>query len=236
MSGIRVMIVEDNEDLREEMEFQLESAGFLVRSAADGVQLDVLLAKDRCDVLLLDLNLPGEDGYSIARRLCDPQRLCIIMLTARDEIDDKTRGFEEGADSYMVKPVDRRELAACIRALYRRVAAPERFASEWALYAAARELVSPDGRRLGLTATDVTVLSVLAADPGRTRTRQEIVKVLGIDFMETPEGRTNTIISRLRQKLTHFDPELRIVSWRNQGYSYVGPSIQQVSAGIRVSA
>lgn len=229
MSGIRVVVVEDNEDLCEEMDLQLQSAGSLVRTAPDGVALDALLAEERCDVLVLDLNLPGENGFSIARRLFDPPHLGIIMLTARDEIGDKTRGFADGADSYMVKPVDRRELAACIKALYRRVAPAEPRGVPWLLHAAARELVSPDGRRLNLSATDVTVLALLASEPGRTRSREEIVRLLAIDFMDTPQGRTNTVLSRLSHKLKQFDKELRVVSWRNQGYSFVGPSIQQVS-------
>lgn len=233
MNGIRVIVVEDNADLREELEFQLQAAGLMVRSAADGPELDALWSRERCDVLVLDINLPGEDGYSIARRLFDPQRLCIIMLTARDAIEDKTRGFADGADSYMVKPVDRRELAACIKALYRRVAPPEAGAPQWVLHAQARELVAPDGRKLHLTGTDVTVLSILTAQPGAIKGRSELAAALGIGYLETPDGRTNTIISRLRLKLTGFDPELRVLSWRNQGYSYVGPSIRVLSGRTR---
>lgn len=235
MTGIRVIVVEDNADLRDELEFQLQAAGFKVRGAPDGPALDALWSRERCDVLVLDINLPGEDGYSIARRFFDPQRLCIIMLTARDAIDDKTRGFADGADSYLVKPVDRRELAACIRALYRRVAPPEADALQWMLHAPARELVAPDGRKLHLTGTDVTVLSMLTAQPGAIKGRSELAAALGIGYMETPDGRTNTIISRLRQKLSGFAPELRVLSWRNQGYSYVGPSIQLLPGRTRAA-
>ena len=118
---VRVMVVEDNPYLLEELLFQLSSTGFSVRGARDGVTMDAMLQDAPCDVLVLDLNLPGEHGYSIARRMCDPARLGIIMLTARDAIEDKLQGFDEGADNYFVKPLDHRELVACILALYRRL-------------------------------------------------------------------------------------------------------------------
>ena len=225
----RVILVEDNDPLREEMLFQLQHSGLEARGARDAPAMDRLLAEQPCDILLLDLNLPGENGFSIARRLCDRRRRGIIMLTARDEIDDKLRGFDEGADIYLVKPVDRRELLACIRTLFQRVT-PELKAHErsgWVLRSAQRLLLSPDGRQLELTAQDLTVLHHLLDKPGSTRDREGLVATLGIDFLHAPDGRINTVLSRLRQKLAAFDAELRIVTWRNQGYSYVGPALER---------
>ena len=229
----RVVLVEDNDDLREEIVFQLEAEGLSVRGARDAHALDMLLADQRCDILVLDLNLPGEGGFSIARRLCDRQHLGIIMLTARDALDDKLQGFHDGADIYLVKPVDRRELAACIKVLFARVAPAGDTGPAWRLAAAQRKLLAPDGRVLDLTVQELLVLDFLAQRAGSTRSRADLVRVLGIDFMQAPEGRTNTVISRLRQKLADFDPVLRIVAWRNQGYSYVGPRLDgpQAAAG-----
>jgi two-component system OmpR family response regulator len=228
----RVILVEDNDPLREEMMFQLQHSGLDARGVRDAPALDKLLAERPCDILVLDLNLPGENGFSIARRLCDRRQRGIIMLTARDEIDDKLRGLEEGADIYLVKPVDRRELLACIRTLFRRVA-PEQRAHEqsgWFLRGSQRLLISPDGRELELTAQDMTVLNYLLDEAGSTRSRDGLVAALGIDFMHLPDGRVNTVMSRLRQKLAAFDAELRIVTWRNQGYSYVGPALERREA------
>jgi DNA-binding response OmpR family regulator len=225
MNPARVIIVEDNEELCEELLFQLEVEGFFVRCAHDAVELDILLSREPCDILVLDLNLPGEDGFSIARRLCNQHQRGIIMLTARDNIDDKLRGFEDGADIYLVKPIDRRELAACIKALYRRLLAIDPSGSGWIFNSVDRTLFSPDGRQLGLTAQEQLVLTLLIENPNNSCSRLELVRGLGIEFMPSPEGRTNTVMSRLRQKLTAFDPELRIVSWRNKGYSYVGPCL-----------
>lgn len=224
----RIIVVEDSEPLREEMVFQLEMAGFAVRGAHDARALDALLAQEPCDLLVLDLNLPGEDGFSIARRLCDRQRRGIIMLTARDDIEDKLRGFHDGADIYLVKPVDRRELAACLLALHRRLVPAASVDSGWRLKQDERKLLSPGGLTLDLTPQDLAVLALLIEQPGSTRSRKELVRALGIDFISAPEGRINTMMSRLRQKLTAFDAELRIVVWRNQGYSYVGPHLTQL--------
>jgi len=221
----RVIVVEDNEFLLEEMLFQLNMQGFAARGAPDAAALDALLALAPCDILVLDLNLPGEDGFSIARRLCDRQRLGIVMLTARDDIEDKLRGFADGADLYLVKPVDRRELAACIRALHRRLVPAAGTDSGWRLQAAQRKLLAPGGQALDLTPQDVQVLALLAEQPGGTCARQALVRALGIDFVNAPEGRINTTVSRLRQKLAAFDAELRIITWRNQGYSYIGPPL-----------
>lgn len=102
---IRVFLVEDNQALREEISFQLEHEGFEVRSAQDARELASLLQSDSCDVLVLDINLPGEDGFSITRRLADQKKWGIVMLTARDEIDDKLRALQDGADIYLVKPL-----------------------------------------------------------------------------------------------------------------------------------
>lgn len=221
-----VIVVEDNLSLRQELRFQLGHAGFNVRVANDATELAGLMEASPCDILVLDVNLPGEDGFSIARRLCDRSKMGIIMLTARGDIDDKVRGFEDGADLYLVKPVDRRELVACIRSLYYRLIPPSaRVSSGWRLNRVNRALHGPDGRSLELTAQELCVLDFLLEEPGITRSRSDLVGRLGFDFMHFPEGRTNTVISRLRQKLTGFSMQLRIMTFRSHGYSYVGPDI-----------
>lgn len=225
---VRVMVVEDNPYLLEELLFQLSTTGFSVRGARDGVTMDALLHETPCDVLVLDLNLPGEHGYSIARRMCDPARLGIIMLTARDAIEDKLQGFDEGADNYFVKPLDHRELVACILALYRRLHPSGAAPTGWVLKQGERALHAPDGKTLALSAQEFTVVTLLTQESGRMCSRAQMVQALGIDFMEAPDARLNTVLSRCRQKLAAFDPELKIMAWRNQGYSYVGPGIAQV--------
>ncbi len=228
----RVVLVEDNDELRDDLLYQLRHMGFKVHGVGEAQALDAWLAHEEADILVLDVNLPGESGYSIARRLVDRQRRGIIMLTASDGIDDKLRGFEQGADLYLVKPVDRRELAAYIQALYARVAPTppqEGGAQDWRLNLDKRVLLSPDGRSLSLTPQDQCVWLPLLEHSASTVGREALIAALNIDFLDFPEGRINTVMSRLRQKLASFDPDLRIVTWRNHGYSYVGPAVERRS-------
>jgi DNA-binding response OmpR family regulator len=228
-NSTRVIVVEDNSDLLEDLVYQLNHAGFAVRGAGDGRQLDVLLHEEDCDILVLDVNLPFESGFQIARRMRDSGNRGVIMLTARDGIDDKLQGLHEGADLYLFKPIDRRELIACIHSLYRRLA-PQSINAKtyegWQLDPALRVLIAPDRRRLELTPQDVQTLSLLLSRPGQVCDRSEVVACLGMDFLNTPNSRVNMVMSRLRQKLLSFDPSLRIQTWRNEGYSFVGPGFK----------
>ena len=225
-NSTRVIVVEDNPGLLEDLVFQLSHAGFAVRGAGDGRQLDVLLHLEDCDILVLDVNLPFESGFQIAQRMRACGNHGVIMLTARDGIDDKLQGLHDGADLYLYKPIDRRELIACIHSLSRRMA-PQTIPADkhegWQLDPALRVLIAPDRRRLELTPQDVLTLTLLLSRPGQVCDRSEVVACLGMDFLNTPNSRVNMVMSRLRQKLQSFDQSLRIQTWRNEGYSFVGP-------------
>ena len=225
ISAARIIVVEDNPGLLEDLIFQLTHAGFMVRGASDGRQLDALLLQGDCDILVLDLNLPHESGFQIAKRLQGRSSCGIIMLTARGELDDKLQGLDSGADIYLVKPIDRRELIGSINSLYRRIT-PDTSATDWQLDLGLRVLKAPDGRKLDLTPQDARTLFLLLTRPGQIFNRAEVVEALGIDFLSAPDGRINMVMSRLRQKLANFEPELRIQTWRNAGYSFVGPPIR----------
>lgn len=221
---LRVIVVEDNVDLREELVFQLDHAGIRTRGARDGQQLDMLLAQSPCDILILDVNLPGEDGFSIAQRLYDPKRLGIVMLTGRRSVEDRIDGLERGADVYLVKPIDRRELLATVRRLYQRLAS-EIGQPGWRLARISREIRGPNDAYLQLTPQEFVMLSLLLESGSRICSRSEIAETLGISDMSGIDIRINTLMSRLRQRLEEIDPALRIQTWRNQGYSYIGPTI-----------
>ena len=117
----RIMLVDDEPELRQVLTEYLAKYGFVVRSAAGGAELDALLAEHDADLLVLDVNMPGEDGISIARRMRAARgALPILMLTAVDGVVDRIVGLEIGADDYVTKPFDLRELLARVRALLRR--------------------------------------------------------------------------------------------------------------------
>lgn len=220
-----VIVVEDQPVLLEETLFQLQCAGIEARGALNGRDLDALLPQTPCNVLILDVNLPGEDGFSIARRLYAPERRGIIMLTVRDDVEDRLQGRENGADIYLVKPVDHRELVACIHSLHRRLAATLD-KGDWVLDMPQRLLVAPEGQRLELTPQEAQILLLLLNSPGHVFSRNEIVDTLGYKNMDFPEARVNTALYRLRHKLEEFDEGLRVQTWRNRGYSYIGPAIK----------
>lgn len=219
-----VIIVEDNPALLEELVFQQRGAGLKVRGARDATELDRLLQSEPCDVLVLDLNLPGESGFSIANRLRDPSRLGIVILSARSAVGDKVDALASGGDQYLVKPVDRRELTAIILALYRRLEASSR-PPGWRFDLLARTLFAPDGRSLELTPQQATIFGLLVRHAGAVLDRQQMVSALGIEYVDFPDTRVNTLISRLRQQLEHFDPALQVRTWRARGYAWVGPRI-----------
>lgn len=225
---VRVIIVEDNPLLLEEMVFQQTAAGLAVRGARDAKELELQLRESPCDILVLDLNLPGESGFSIANRLRDPNRLGIVILSARSAIGDKVDALACGGDQYLVKPVDRRELTATILALYRRLQAGQS-PSGWRFEHPARTLRAPDGRTLELTPQQATIFAMLVRHAGAVLDRQQMVSSLGIEYVDFPDTRLNTLISRLRQQLEAFDAALQVRTWRARGYAWVGPPIGGLS-------
>jgi len=225
-SAVRVIVVEDNEVLLEELVFQLESAGFEVRGASNGDQLDALLESKDADIVLLDVNLPFESGHKIARRLGKNGSTGIIMITGQSQLDDKLQGLANGADIYLVKPINGSELIAYIKSLWRRIR-PIGQDIAWQLHMGARTLIAPNGNELILTPQEAKILQLLQTVPGEIFNRKKIVQVLDIEFITEPDGRINMMMSRLRQKLSNFDPILKIQTWRNTGYSYVGPKFRQ---------
>jgi DNA-binding response OmpR family regulator len=121
-SNLKIAIVEDNDDLRSLLIDALSQAGYFVRGAESAEQLDELFSENTFDVIVIDINLPGENGYSIASRYRRfNSRLNIVMLTARTAIEDKVAGYESGADLYLTKPVSNAELLAAMSSIERRV-------------------------------------------------------------------------------------------------------------------
>jgi DNA-binding response OmpR family regulator len=197
-------MVEDDADLLDEMGFNLRQEGFQVSLCGNGRDFDRMLQTERIDVAVLDIGLPGENGLSIARRLRRNFPMCgIVFLTARSAVTDRIQGMEEGADAYLSKPVDLRELALVIRAVARRVAPAEAAAGEgFVLVEQDQVLLLDDGQRLGLTRLETLLLSRLARSTGQQATHQQLVEALGERYSDYDPRRLEAIVSRLRQKLT----------------------------------
>lgn len=197
----------------------LSSQGFAVQVAQDAAQLDMLLARQGYDVLVLDLMMPGENGLSICRRLrAAGETIPIMMLTARGDPVDRIIGLEMGADDYLPKPFEPRELAARLQALARRQAMyangraraqePLMQFGPFSLDFASRRL-SRDGVEVALTAGEYALLRSLAANPGRALGRDRLLELMQSDFGSKGEQVTiraiDVQIMRLR-RLLETDP------------------------------
>lgn len=223
-SNIKITLVEDNPNFRLELVHQLEHLNYQIKGVGNAKQLDKLREMWPSDIYILDINLPGENGFSIAKRIFNPNKLGIIMLSARTDISDKIQGLEESADFYLTKPIDWRELNACIRSIYRRLSPIK--PQNWVLNTQTNILISIKSDLLHLTKSDTKLLLALLEKPGKIVTRGQIGEALDFKSQKQSDYRLNTIICRLREKLADFDSELSIQTFRGTGYAFIGPKIE----------
>jgi len=197
-----VILVEDNISLREALEHHLVDAGFLIRGVGDGQELNQVLAISKPDVIVLDLNLPQEDGISIAKRvrLAYPS-MGIVMLTARVRSIDRHEGYDSGADVYLTKPVNPSELTTVLQNLCRRIS-PQVDNQVWSLHLAALQLVSPAKEVIKLTVSEAKLVQELALS-GDLLSMSRLIEVFGdIDLPEpTNKLRIEQVVSRVRRKM-----------------------------------
>jgi len=198
----QVLLVEDNIALREALQDQLSHAGFAVRGVGDGQELNQALAIAVPHVVVLDLNLPDEDGLSIAKRLRQAlPHIGIVMLTARVRSIDRQEGYESGADVYLTKPVKPSELTTVLQTLCRRMT-PVSLPGSWFLNMSLLQLIPPDQPAISLTVSEATLVHELALS-GEVLGMPRLVELFGdIDLPEaTNKLRIEQIVSRVRRKM-----------------------------------
>ncbi|WP_257946245.1 response regulator [Shinella sp. CPCC 101442] len=232
-----VIVTDDDEDLREMVSDYLAGQGFSVRGVASGAALDAALCERPADLLIIDLNLPAEDGFSIARRIRAGSAVPIIMLTGASDVVDRVVGLEMGADDYVTKPFDLRELKARIRAVLRRgatqpaePAAPPAPVAGKGLVAFGRAhldleghcLILEGGTRETLTAMEFDLLRVLAQHPNRVLSRDRLLDLAHNRDNEPFDRSIDVRITRLRKKI-EADPAkpATIKTIRGVGYMFV---------------
>ena len=232
MDNQKILVVDDDVRLRELLQRYLTQQGFSVDVLADTRELDRKLARNRPDLIVLDVMMPGEDGLTAVRRLrAQGEPIPIIMLTARGEDIDRILGLEMGADDYLSKPFNPRELSARIHAVLRRHAqapalvashddeTPIRFGS-CSLHPTRRELMRDD-QQLPLTTAEYAVLLALATHPRRPLTREQLMELaLGKGGGESQDRSIDVHISRLRKLIEDGEGAPRYLQtvW---GYGYV---------------
>ncbi|MEO7338009.1 MAG: response regulator transcription factor [Caldimonas sp.] len=237
-TSLHIAVLDDEVEITRLLATYLENQGYRVTQVHSGAALLALMAADAPVLVLLDLGLPGEDGFRIARQLREHWRCGLVIVTGRGDSVDKVVGLEVGADDYVTKPFDLRELLARIKAVLRRIApaaggaaAPPptpsrnrfRFAG-WELDVDARRLVAVAGEDVPLTTGEFDLLCVFARHPGRVLSRDFLLEqTRGREA--APFDRTIDVqIGRLRKKLEvdAEDPQI-IKSVRGAGYILVAP-------------
>ena len=223
MAGESILIVDDDTGLRDLVGAFLRDHGFTVREAADVPAMRAALARGRPDLVVLDLMMPGEDGLAALRTMPQANRPPVIMLSAMGSDTDRIVGLEMGADDYLPKPCNPRELLARIRAVLRRGGPGIRpgevlaFAG-WQLDTGARELLDPAGRPVLLTSTELRLLETLARSGRRVLTRDELAQRLKGEDYEEFDRAIDIAVSRLRRKLAEAGGEGLIRTVRGEGY------------------
>ncbi|MGE5503163.1 MAG: response regulator [Actinomycetota bacterium] len=238
-TGPHILVVDDDREIRDLLARFLARHGLRVTTARDGTEMDHMLAERRIDLVVLDLMLPGEDGLSLCRRLrAAGSTMPIVMLTAMGEDTDRIVGLEMGADDYLPKPFNPRELLARIKAVLRRgQAAPEapparagakaRFAG-WTLDLSSRDLLSPEGVVVALSAGEFDLLAAFVEHPRRVLSR-DLLLDLARGRTAMPFDRSIDIqVSRLRRKIGDDakDPQL-IKTVRGGGYLFT-PAVDRL--------
>lgn len=229
----RLLVLDDEAELRALLQRYLTQQGFEVRTVADAVQLDRLLARETFDALVLDLMLPGESGLAVCQRLrAKGETLPILMLTARGEAVDRIVGLEMGADDYLPKPFEPRELSARLRALMRRQSLAQQRASVTGTGTVCfgpyeldlqQCLLTRNGVRQDLTSGELALLRVLVSHPGRTLGRERLRDLAFGATRASSERSIDVQVMRLRRVIEQDPATPRYIRtvW-GAGYVFVG--------------
>lgn len=219
-----IYFVDGDQGFREEMVSGLSRLGLNVYGFDGAAPLYRAYAARPSDIVILDIDLNGEDGLSIAAHLRASRSVGIVLVTTRGSVDDRINGLKTGADAYLVKPVDVRELAATIEALDRRLnrrspASPST-SPQWMLMEGGWVLTDGMGHRLRLTTSEKRILELLLSERGKTVERRALVEAIGADVYDFNYGHLDTIVSRLRRKAKQSNMPLPLHVIRGLGFTF----------------
>ena len=226
---LSILIVDDDVQIRQLLRDYLSGFDMSVVAVADGKSMADALEKESFDLVILDLMLPGEDGLSLCRSLRAKSDIPILMLTARGEAMDRVVGLEVGADDYIVKPFEPRELVARIQTILRRTRGGRESIKEqkevafmgWRLNFVLRQLVSPEELVIPLSNAEFRLLTVFVEHPNRVLTREFLLDEARGRNMDIFDRSIDILVSRVRQKLNE-DPRTPslIKTFRGEGYLF----------------
>ena len=219
----RILIVEDEQDIQELLEAYLGDAGYETATAGDGIEAVSLFQQEAFDLVLLDVMLPKLDGFAVVRAIRQQSDIPVLILSARNQDNDKILGLNLGADDYIAKPFNALEIVARVKAHLRR---SDR--SRTAVYSAGGLTLNPetctvtkDGEPVLLTPTEYKLLSVLMRSPGRIFTRVQLSEAINGEYYENDDNTKMVHISKLREKIEDNPRKpARLVTVRGLGYRF----------------
>ena len=223
----RILLVDDEEALRDPLAAYLAKQGFSLRQAESAAMARTMLRDEPADLVLLDIMMPGEDGLSLCRHLVETQKVPVILLTARGESTDRIVGLEIGADDYVVKPFEPRELVARIRSVLRRATRAESAPAKeqdymfegWRLDPLKRRLSDPEGAVVAISSAEFRLLRAFLDHPRQVLDRDRLLDMVQGREAHLFDRSVDNAISRLRRKVEEdrTDPQL-ILTVRGGGY------------------
>lgn len=232
----QILIVEDDDEIARLVRDLLEREGFRAEVAGDAAAMNAVMTRFTPDLIILDLMLPGEDGLAICRRLRARSDVPVIMLSAKSDDIDRVVGLEIGADDYLTKPFNPRELLARVRAILRRVRSePRELASrcftfeQFVMNLDARTLNGPDGNNVPLTSAEFDLLACFVERPRRVLSRDQLLDWTRGREADPFDRTIDMAISRLRKKFEAVAPDVKFFTTvRHNGYLFV-PTVKPVS-------
>ncbi len=229
LSPHHIVIVEDDEVTRRKLAGYFTAMGYRVSEAEDARAMREVLRTSPADLLMIDINLPGEDGLELTRKLREKSDVGIILVTGRTDTVDRIVGLELGADDYVTKPFDQRELLARVKNLLRRAARTRPVHEQeivvtfdgWTFDPAHRTLKAGDGSFVDLTRAEFKLLALLAGHPGQVMSRDRILHEIANRDWDPADRTVDVVVRRLRQKLKDDSrhPHL-IVTSHGEGYLF----------------
>ena len=219
---MRLLVIEDEPKLADYLHKGLSENGYVVDVAADGIRGRLLACEGEYDLVLLDLMLPGVDGFGVLKAMRERGQTPVLMLTARDKVEDRVRGLQEGADDYLVKPFAFCELLARVGALLRRGAAASAATTQMRLADLELDLASRkahrDGKRLDLTAKEFTLLTLLLRRRGQILSRTTLAEQVWDMNFDSDTNVVEVAVRRLRAKIDDPFPSKLLHTVRGMGY------------------
>lgn len=215
----RLLLVDDEPSLREPLAEYLARQGFVVRQAEDAAKARAALLEDTPDLVLLDIMMPGEDGLSLCRHLSESKNIPVIMLTAKGEAMDRIVGLEIGADDYVAKPFEPRELVARIRSVLRRSTRPSTTPEEdavyefdgWKLDPLKRKLSDPEGNVVPISSAEFRLLVAFLNHPRQVLDRDRLLDMVQGREAHLFDRAVDNQVSRLRRKMEDDSRDPRLI-------------------------